>query len=118
MVDRLRYERLANTRPYEHISITIEAEIPKFSDGKAVKEIVERVDKYVAAISRRIKLEESLENAKREEAYAKERLEKPESYPYTNKEEIEKELAQVRSKIEVIQHQHDDWWDDSDSEEE
>jgi hypothetical protein len=118
MADRLKYERLANTRPYEHISVTIDAEIPKFSDGKAVKLIVERVDKYVEAIRQRIQLEESLERAKREEAYAKERLEKPELYPCSDKEGIEKELAQIRSKIEVIQHQRDEWWDDSDSEEE
>lgn len=116
MADRLRYERLANTRPYEHISITIDAEIPKFSDGKAVKAVVERVDKYVEAIKQRIKLEKSLEDAKEQEAYAKEKLEKPEEYPYTNKEETEKQLAQIRAKIEVIQHQHDDWFDEEEDE--
>jgi hypothetical protein len=57
MADRLRYGRLANTRPYEHVSITIDAEIPKFSD-----------DKYVEAIKQRIKLEESLDYVKKQEA--------------------------------------------------
>ncbi|MGH2638288.1 MAG: hypothetical protein ACRDF4_03240 [Rhabdochlamydiaceae bacterium] len=111
MTDRIHYEKLVSTGQFEHVRLTIDAEVVKIS-GKDVKELVERTDKWVLLIKRRCELERELSQVKSSAEYSLKQVE--------NYKEVPDELAgaesrfkEIKAKEERILHQYNyDWWDD------
>ena len=108
-MDRVHYEKLISTAPFEHIRLTVDVEVVDLK-GSDVKELVEKVDKWVELIKRRNQLTRELEDARRQSEYMKEEVERYAESSPEQKSDAESRFKEIKAKEERIVHQHDDWW--------